>query len=78
MMFEYMIKDNDIPLLEKDKNFIKALIAGEPNRCRYVVYISEIQSPNMHFSPDEKPFLFDIVANKRNGLDVDKFVNSST
>lgn len=25
-------------------------------------------------SPDEKKFLFDIVANKRNGLDVDKWV----
>ncbi|KAF9457401.1 hypothetical protein BDZ94DRAFT_233579 [Collybia nuda] len=57
MMFEYMIKDNDISLSGKDKSFIKALIAGEPSQC----------------IADEKPFLFDIVANKRNGLDVDKF-----
>ncbi|KAF8890397.1 hypothetical protein BD779DRAFT_1704306 [Infundibulicybe gibba] len=41
----------------RDQSFIKALIAGDPQRC----------------SHDEKPFLFEIVANRRNGLDVDKF-----
>ncbi|TFK33680.1 hypothetical protein BDQ12DRAFT_637222 [Crucibulum laeve] len=57
MMFDYLIKENEIPLPQKDSKFVKALIAGDPSKC----------------SPDEKPFLFDIVANKRNGLDVDKF-----
>ncbi|KAG5637909.1 hypothetical protein H0H81_002737 [Sphagnurus paluster] len=55
MMFDALVKDNDIALDPKDESFIKALISGEPSH------------------PDEKPFLFDIVANKRNGLDVDKF-----
>ncbi|KAF7319941.1 Ankyrin repeat protein [Mycena kentingensis (nom. inval.)] len=44
-------------LSEKDVRFILALIDGEPHSC----------------DSDEKPFLFHIVANKRNGLDVDKF-----
>ncbi|KAF7324434.1 Deoxynucleoside triphosphate triphosphohydrolase SAMHD1 [Mycena venus] len=43
--------------LEKTREFILALIDGEPSQC----------------SPDEKACLFDIVANKRNRLDVDKF-----
>ncbi|KAF5371517.1 hypothetical protein D9615_009616 [Tricholomella constricta] len=57
MMFDALVKDNEIPLNSKDEKFIKALIFGDPSQC----------------SPDEKLFLFDIVANKRNGLDVDKF-----
>ncbi|KAF8164734.1 hypothetical protein B0H34DRAFT_686383 [Crassisporium funariophilum] len=56
MMFDYLVRENDITISVKDQLFIKALIAGDPSR-----------------SPDEKPFLFDIVANRRNGLDVDKF-----
>ncbi|PPR04920.1 hypothetical protein CVT24_007164 [Panaeolus cyanescens] len=56
MLFNALVKDNNIQLQQEDFDFIKALIAGEPLR-----------------TPHEKIFLFDIVANKRNGLDVDKF-----
>ncbi|KAF8812642.1 HD-domain/PDEase-like protein [Phlegmacium glaucopus] len=55
IMFDYLVRDNNIPIPMKDQQFIKALIAGQSSR-----------------TPDEKSFLFDIVANKRNGLDVDK------
>ncbi|KAJ3573732.1 hypothetical protein NP233_g2239 [Leucocoprinus birnbaumii] len=57
MMLDSLISDYGIPITEKDQSFIKALIAGDPSKC----------------SAEEKRFLFDIVANKRNGLDVDKF-----
>ncbi|KAL0063992.1 hypothetical protein AAF712_009060 [Marasmius tenuissimus] len=57
MMLDFLVKDNNIEIAEKDLAFIKALILGKPEEC----------------SPDEKPFLFDIVANGRNGLDVDKY-----
>lgn len=57
MMFDYLVAQNNIEIEEADTKFVKALIAGEPTKC----------------DPSEKEFLFDIVANKRNGLDVDKF-----
>ncbi|ESK91486.1 hd phosphohydrolase domain-containing protein [Moniliophthora roreri MCA 2997] len=56
-MFDDLIETRRINIPEDDKRFIKALIAGDPTQC----------------NPNEKPFLFDIVANRRNGLDVDKF-----
>ncbi|KAG6872253.1 hypothetical protein C0995_011512 [Termitomyces sp. Mi166 len=56
-MFDALVKENEIPMKPQDDSFIKALISGDPSQCY----------------PDEKPFLFDIVANQRNGLDVDKF-----
>lgn len=57
MMFDYLVEDNNVTIEPEEVRFVKALIAGDPSKC----------------SPDEKPFLFDIIANKRNGLDVDKF-----
>jgi hypothetical protein len=36
LMFDSLVKENDIYLNEKDERFIKALIAGEPSRCEYV------------------------------------------
>ncbi|KZT23172.1 HD-domain/PDEase-like protein [Neolentinus lepideus HHB14362 ss-1] len=57
MMFDYLVRDNNIDIPEEDVAFVKALIAGDPKRC----------------GGTEKPFLFEIVANKRNGIDVDKF-----
>ncbi|VDB84659.1 unnamed protein product [Peniophora sp. CBMAI 1063] len=53
MVSEYKLHDVVPP---EDVKFIKALIAGERERCM-----------------EEKSFLFEIVANKRNGIDVDKF-----
>ncbi|KAI9278654.1 HD phosphohydrolase domain-containing protein [Phascolomyces articulosus] len=58
MMLEYLIDDNNIDIERNEINLIKDLIAGTPrSRSQY----------------DERCFLFDIVANKRNSVDVDKF-----
>ncbi|KAM3583590.1 hypothetical protein VKS41_004497 [Umbelopsis sp. WA50703] len=58
MMLQYMIDDNYIDIDKDQINFIKDLIAGVPKSSSQM---------------SEKGFLFDIVANKRNSLDVDKF-----
>ncbi|CAO3659728.1 unnamed protein product [Umbelopsis ramanniana] len=58
MMLDYLIDDNHIDIDTSQINFIKDLIAGSPrSKSQY----------------DERAFLFDIVANKRNSVDVDKF-----
>ncbi|KAI0829200.1 HD-domain/PDEase-like protein [Trametes gibbosa] len=57
MMFDALLEENDLELNAEDTAFVKALIMGDTNMC----------------IKDEKPYLFQIVANKRNGLDVDKF-----
>ncbi|KAG2226577.1 hypothetical protein INT45_005063 [Circinella minor] len=58
MMLEYLIDDNNIDIERNEINLIKDLIAGTPrSKSQY----------------DERCFLFDIVANKRNSVDVDKF-----
>ncbi|KAJ8659933.1 hypothetical protein O0I10_004159 [Lichtheimia ornata] len=58
MMLEYLVDDNNIDIERDHLNLIKDLIAGAPRSQ------SQFQ---------ERRFLFDIVANKRNSVDVDKF-----
>ncbi|KAJ9089749.1 hypothetical protein DSO57_1009500 [Entomophthora muscae] len=58
MMLDYLIDDNNIDIEEDSIRLIKSLILGERPE------ITQFR---------EKGFLFDIVANQRNSVDVDKF-----
>ncbi|KAL5636735.1 hypothetical protein ACGC1H_000640 [Rhizoctonia solani] len=60
MMFNAICADYDVNLSADEQNFVKDLIRGRPK-----LSIGRV--------PQEKPFLFEIVANNRNGIDVDKF-----
>ncbi|CAE7230292.1 unnamed protein product [Rhizoctonia solani] len=60
MMFDAICTDYDVNISADEQNFIKDLIRGRPE-----LSIGRV--------PPEKPFLFEIVANNRNGIDVDKF-----
>ncbi|KAG8784818.1 hypothetical protein FRC15_002546 [Serendipita sp. 397] len=57
LMFEAMLAENEIDLPRKDVEFVRDLIAGV----------------DRHPQNKEKPYLFEIVANKQNGIDVDKY-----
>ncbi|TPX61810.1 hypothetical protein SpCBS45565_g07164 [Spizellomyces sp. 'palustris'] len=58
-MLEYLVEDNDhVQINEDEMRFIKDLIHG---------------APRSDYPQAQKLFLFDIVANKRNSVDVDKF-----
>lgn len=70
-MLDYLIEDNKLkPTLachgigDKEIHFIKELVLGSP------------EDAPLHFQwrgqPSNKAFLYDIVANHRNGIDVDK------
>lgn len=76
MMFDDLVAKNNIDLPKNDIRFIKALIAGDSSGCLYVPsVIVHLVSPydiSRESDPPEKPFLFEIVANQRNGIDVDK------
>jgi HD superfamily phosphohydrolase len=72
-MFDHLIAENDnvrkvmeekLPG-EDDKKFIKALIRG--------LETGKVATVEEHGRDQTKRFLFEIVANKRNGVDVDKF-----
>ena len=73
MMFDHLLKVNGLKkefeeygLNDKDIEFIKEQIAGPKfnNQQSVWPYIGR---------PEEKSFLYEIVANKRNGIDVDKW-----
>ncbi|XP_039647664.1 deoxynucleoside triphosphate triphosphohydrolase SAMHD1-like [Perca fluviatilis] len=72
-MFDHLVKSNNLELemkdhglnLPEDLDFIKKLIEGlsDPNAVQWPY----------NCRPKEKSFLYEIVANKSNGIDVDKF-----
>lgn len=67
-MFEFLIRENNVDfaahgLAECDVAFVKLLIHGLSPDSPWPASIGR---------PEEKRFLFDIVANQRNGIDVDK------
>ncbi|XP_074500272.1 deoxynucleoside triphosphate triphosphohydrolase SAMHD1-like [Sebastes fasciatus] len=73
-MFDHMVKSNNLEdemkknglKLPDDTIFIKEMIAGLPKR-------DQGQEWPYKGRKKEKSFLYEIVANKRNGIDVDKF-----
>ncbi|XP_040914585.1 deoxynucleoside triphosphate triphosphohydrolase SAMHD1 [Toxotes jaculatrix] len=75
-MFDYLVADNDLkPVMEQhglvlpeDLDFIKEQIAG-PLETK----AAETQKWPYRGRPKDKSFLYEIVANKRNGIDVDKW-----
>ncbi|KAI8924148.1 hypothetical protein BC831DRAFT_467066 [Entophlyctis helioformis] len=57
-MLDYLVADNPVDISPSELRFIKDLIHGEPRS---------------DYPQARKLYLFDIVANKRNSVDVDKF-----
>ncbi|KAM9343911.1 deoxynucleoside triphosphate triphosphohydrolase SAMHD1-like [Pholidichthys leucotaenia] len=86
-MFDYLVEDNDLkPVMEQhglelpqDLDFIKEQIAGPLDAD--VDQVQKIQKEQSGFNFEwpfkgrqkDKSFLYEIVANKRNGIDVDKW-----
>lgn len=74
-MFDYLVEDNDLkPVMEQhglvlpqDLDFIKEQIAGPLNTT------AKSQKWQYKGRTEDKSFLYEIVANKRNGIDVDKW-----
>ncbi|XP_040186538.1 deoxynucleoside triphosphate triphosphohydrolase SAMHD1-like isoform X2 [Rana temporaria] len=66
-MFEHIMESikSEIIMGEEDKKFIKELIKSEND--------PSIPKSSYEGQREEKSFLYDIVANKRNGIDVDKW-----
>lgn len=78
-MFDDMVEAYQLDITLEEMNLVKALIDGNKKRSTYVSF-----SPfsNLNGNGDDRlgetmPFLFEIVANQRNGLDVDKYVVSA-
>ena len=58
MMLEHLVEENNVDMDVADLRLVKDLIQGIPRNSALF---------------DEKKFLFEVVANKRNSVDVDKF-----
>ncbi|KAM9296191.1 deoxynucleoside triphosphate triphosphohydrolase SAMHD1 [Gastrophryne carolinensis] len=82
-MFDHLIKSNGLEIIMKeyglclpeDLNFIKEQIAGPLHTEAEEQFNSSQKSSSWSYCgrPEEKSFLYEIVANKRNGIDVDKW-----
>jgi len=69
LMLEHMIETNNLDYSKDDVKFIGDLIMGDQN-----VTHSDIPATHEYmYGKDEKKFLWQIVANKTNSVDVDKF-----
>ncbi|KAH7102841.1 HD-domain/PDEase-like protein [Auriculariales sp. MPI-PUGE-AT-0066] len=58
LMFDALVKNDDVDISEEEVVIVKALIRGEKDRQDVL--------------PKRKAFMFEIVANKTNGIDVDR------
>ena len=59
-MFDYLLEDNNIDLEKNDIRFIKELVVGAKKRKGLL-------------RSDGRDFLYEVVANGKNCIDVDKF-----
>lgn len=73
-MFDHLLDERGVTLEQlskKEREFIKRLIQPSPNDCSSLI---NIDGPDeMNVASDDSTFLFEIVANKENGVDVDKW-----
>jgi HD superfamily phosphohydrolase len=60
-MLDYLVQENPVNISPQELQFIKDLIHGEPRSRSY--------------PQASKTYLFEIIANKRNSLDVDKVIS---
>lgn len=60
MMLEYIIDDECIDVTREELRMLRKMICGDEGETKSI-------------AKEEKPFLYDIVSNSRNSLDVDKF-----
>jgi HD superfamily phosphohydrolase len=66
MMFEHMIDQNNLEIDEYQRKRVCELIRGTPSSCQGAIGGSSTELK-------KKAWLFDIVTNRRNSIDVDKF-----
>jgi HD superfamily phosphohydrolase len=66
-MVEYLIDDNNLEYEKHEIRFLQDLISGVPSGYFFSKIVTVTRSSK------EKAFLFEIVANTRNSIDVDKF-----
>ncbi|XP_069809370.1 deoxynucleoside triphosphate triphosphohydrolase SAMHD1-like [Dendropsophus ebraccatus] len=80
-MFDHLIKSNNLEaemekyglVLKKDIPFIKELIIGPPKEETHSNSSANKNSWPYKGRPEDKRFLYEVVANKSNGIDVDKW-----